>query len=338
MSVRSALNQYLGANAHFLSYCQSADKTKRKRWAGFHDAYIHDIQRTLGAALEPFGYAVDNTTSLQVREYDPESDQETGRFHPEKSDLGVFHDPAPDFSYPTPAPDRLMTSGVLTLPIPDTFRLDETAFFHALAIREIKQTDDWGKIVAWIELLSPSNKPGGADARDYLSKRLTLVAAEIPLIEIDLLHKQAPVIAGIPLYRPGRGQAANAKPYLITVTDPRPGAPSSGYTRVFSFKVDEPFPLVPIPLLGEFDHPFDFGVPFNQTFALAVHHRLVDYEQLPEDFDTYQLRDQAAIQARMRIVQLRRDQLEQGPFPADGNLALNSDTPSSENGSSDLET
>ncbi len=337
MPIRSAVNQYLGANAHFLSYCQSADKTKRKRWEGFHDAYIHDIQRVLSTALEPYGYAVDNTTSLQVREYDPEANRGVDRFHPERSDLGIFHDPIPDFSYSTPTNDRLITPGVLTLPIPDTFRLGETEFFHALAVRDIQQTDDFNKIVAWIELLSPSNKPGGADARDYLNKRLTLVAAEIPLVEIDLLHKQAPVIAGIPLYRPGRGQVADAKPYSITVTDPRPAASSGGYTRVFSFAVDEPFPMIPVPLLGELNHPFDFGVPFNQTFALAVHHRLVDYEQLPEDFDSYQSRDQAAIQVRMRTVQFHRDELEQGPFSIDNRLTLNNDNPPSGTGLDDLE-
>ena len=337
MPIRSAVNQYLGPNTHFLSYCQSIDKTKRKRWEGFHDAYIHDIQRTLGAALEPFGYAVDNTTSLQVREYDPESNQEIDRFHPERSDLGILHDPTPNISYPSRVNDRLITPGVLTLPIPDTFRIDETEFFHALAIREIKQTDDSGKIVTWIELLSPSNKPGGADARDYLSKRLTLVAAEIPLIEIDLLHKQAPVIAGIPLYRVGRGQSTDAKPYSITVTDPRPDAPSGGFTRVFSFGVDAPFPIIPIPLIGDFNHPFDFGVPFNQTFSLAVHHRLVDYEQLPEEFDSYQPRDQTAIQDRMRIVQFHRDELEQGPFSIDNDLTLDNDYPSPNPGLGDSE-
>ena len=338
MPMRSAVNQYLGPNAHFLSYCQSTDKNKRKRWEGFHDAYIHDIQRTLGVALEPYGYAVDNTTSLQVREYNPESNQGADRFHAERSDLGILHDANPDFSYPSPAREHLITPGILTLPIPDTFQLNETEFLHALAIRDIKQTDDFNKIVTWIELLSPSNKPGGADARDYLNKRLTLIAAEIPLIEIDFLHKQASVIAGIPLYRPGRGQVADAKPYLITVTDPRPDASFGGYTRVFSFAVDEPFPMIPVPLLGEFNHPFDFGVPFNQTFALTVHHRLVDYEQLPEDFDSYQSHDQAAIQLRMRIIHLHRHELEQGPFPIADNLTLKRDNLSTTAKLDDLET
>ena len=90
-------------------------------------------------------------------------------------------------------------------------------------------------------------------------------------------------------------------------------------------------------MIGDFNHLFDFGVPFNQTFSLAVHHHLVDYEQLPEEFDSYQSRDQAAIQARMRIVQFHRDELEQGPFSIDNGLTLNNDYPSSDTGFDDLE-
>jgi len=327
MPVRSSLNQYLGANAHFLSYCQSSDKTKRKRWEGFHDGYIIKIQETLGSALEPYGYVVDNVTSLQVRERDAEVSHEPNGFHLEKSDAGVFYDPEPDQSYFTPVSQPAMLPGTLTLPIPDTFRMDRASYLHALAVRDIRETDDFNKIVAWIEVLSPSNKPGGAAARDYLNKRLTLVAAEIPLIEIDLLHKQLPVIEGIPIYRPGRGQAADAKPYSIAVTDPRPDVQFGGYTEVFSFAVDKPFPVVPVPLLSELSHPFDFGVPFNQTFALPVHYRVVDYEQLPEDFETYQTPDRIAVQNRMRVVQLHAHELDHGPFPVSDSLPLNTDNP-----------
>ena len=327
MSIHSAINQYLGVNAHFLSYCQSIDKTKRKRWEGFHDAYIHDIQHVLGTALEPYGYAVDNTTSLQVRERDLDLAQPSGPFYPERSDLGVLYDPVDDLTDRLPAASRVVTPGTLTLPIPDTVRLDEQAFLRALAVREIRQTEDFNKIVAWIELLSPSNKPGGADARDYLNKRLTLIAAEIPLVEVDLLHKQSPVMAGVPVYRSGRGQSPNAKPYTIAVTDPRQDVSSGGYTQVYAFGVDELFPDVPIPLLGELSYSFNFGQPFNQTFALTIHHRLVDYEQLPEDFDSYQTHDQTAIQLRMRVVQLHRHELDRGPFPIDDRLLADRDTP-----------
>ncbi len=204
-------------------------------------------------------------------------------------------------------------------------------FLHALAIREFNRTDD-NKIVAWIELLSPSNKPGGADARDYFSKRLTLIAAEIPLIEIDLLHKQAPVMAGIPIYRPGRGQMAEAKPYYLAVTDPRSDSHWGGYSQIFPFGVDEPFPTIPIPLLGELTYLFNFGVPFNLTFSMAAHQRLVDYEQLPIEFDSYLGRDQAAIRTRMATVRAHRHELDQGPFPVVRDHQLDSAESGSESG------
>jgi hypothetical protein len=317
MPIRSAVNQYPGANAHLLSYCQAAEKTKRRHWEGFHDGYIIHAQATLGAALEPYGYVVENVTSLQVRERDPETGPAAERFYPERSDLGVLYDPLPEQSYPPPSGNNPVTPGSLTLPIPDTIRLKPSAFLHALAIREIKPSDDYHKIVAWIELLSPSNKPGGADARDYFSKRLTLIAAEIPLIEIDLLHKQTPVLAGVPIYRPGRGQVADAKAYSIAITDPRPDSRLGGYTQIFPFDVDAPFPTIPVPLLGEQSYPFNFGVPFNLTFAMAAHYRLADYEQLPDEFDSYLPRDQAVIRARMRAVNRHRHELDHGPFPID---------------------
>jgi len=75
MPIRSAVNQYFGPNAHFLSHCQAGDRTKRKRWEGFHDGYIIHAQETLGAALEPYGYIVENVTSLQVCERDPKTSQ-----------------------------------------------------------------------------------------------------------------------------------------------------------------------------------------------------------------------------------------------------------------------
>ena len=94
--------------------------------------------------------------------------------------------------------------------------LTDVSYFKAVAIYG---GDD--KPVAWIEILSPSNKPGGSQQRTYLEKRDTLLeAAEFSFIEIDYLHKSSPTIAQVPDYtRQENGAAA----YRVAVLDPRYG-------------------------------------------------------------------------------------------------------------------
>ena len=49
-----------------------------------------------------------------------------------------------------------------------------------------------GEPVAWIDLLSPSNKGGSLDARTYRDKRRPLLLNGVVLVELDYLHETPP--------------------------------------------------------------------------------------------------------------------------------------------------
>ncbi len=312
MPIQSLVNQYMGINAHLQSYYQA-----KGGWPAFHDNHITHLQESLGEMLRPFGYLVDNATSLQVREIDPDRPDDPPISYVEKSDVGIreHHSRASSLdTFRTPN----LEDGTLVLSIVEAMGLIETDLLRALAIREVDVQDGrLGRTVAWLEVLSPSNKPGGQDWADYAGKRLSLIKAGITLIELDYLHKQPPVIAGVPSYRanPRRGIDADptAKPYLIAVTDPHPTL-FSGRTSVYAFEVDERVPLVHIPLARHEMYTFDFGAVYNRTFGLDANALLVDYERLPEEFATYNARDQSRIQRRMDVVTRHEHRLKEGPF------------------------
>ncbi len=297
MTTHSRVNQYAGINAHLQSHYRAEGG-----WPAFHDNHITHLQEMLGDKLEPLGYIVDNIASLQVRRYDAVVGE--SKEYVERSDVAVReHRTA---SSPTPLHPNPTAPHVLILSIPDAAELSEEQFFRALAIREVTPKESrLGRIVTWIEVLSPSNKPGGQDWDDYAGKRLSIIAAGIPLIEIDYLHKQPPVIAGLPHYcanaRKKLQADVTAKAYNIAVTDPRPTI-YEGSTQVYPFGVDEKVPPIPIPLNGTDVLPFDFGTVYNRTFSLSAHYLLVDYDQLPAEFGTYSPQDQAIIQKRMALV------------------------------------
>ncbi len=193
-----------------------------------------------------------------------------------------------------------------------------TSFFERLPF--VKQTPkpvNLGGLSLGFEVLSPSNKPGGQDWDDYAGKRLSIIAAGIPLLEIDYLHKQPPVLAGLPRYRGNARKKLPADPtakaYNIAITDPRPTL-YSGSTQVYPFGVDEEVPSVPIPLSGDTVLPFDFGAVYNRTFSLSAHFLLVDYEQVPAEFKTYTPKDQTKIRERMELIARHHHELEKGPF------------------------
>ena len=78
---------------------------------------------------------------------------------------------------------------------------------------------------------------------------------------------------------------------------------------MYGFAVDDPVPLVPLPLAGSDQIVFDAGAVYNHTFELDDYAQLVvDYSQQPERIQTYNERDRARIQQRMRAIQVAHAQ------------------------------
>lgn len=310
--VRSRKNQYGGVNAHLHSYWQAEGG-----WSDFHARHIVHLVDTLKPLLLPMGYTAAIEPSIQIRRLDDRAEPEA----PE-SDI-IIYAREPLRRRPVQPQPVLIGAGEVVLPIADTVLLDQpsTRDYRAIKIYAMHAgRPSRGEPIAWIELLSPSNKPGGRDAQLYLDKRVKIIENGIVFLELDYLHESAPTLRGFPSYRIRRNQPPekDAHPYRILIIDPRPDI-LQGMVRVREFDVDEPIPTLTIPLTAGDTLTFDFGVPYRKTFEEALFGlELVDYSQLPVNFNRYSPIDQARIATRMLSVLTTVQQgidLESGPFP-----------------------
>lgn len=307
MPIHSRTNQYLGINAHLNSRLQGEFGT----WGIFHSSHITDLARAIDAKLPP-GYVVEPEKGLQIVEFHPDTG-EAVRVRRRKPDLTIYDtDLAARRSGGALA---ATTAPTLTLSALEAIDENPELYYPALAIREVEVDGEIGRAVTWIELLSPTNKSSEPGFLQYSEKRISTLRSHVSLVEIDYLHETLSPIPTLPSY-PDRERGAY--PYTVVVTDPRPTL-QEGRMNVYGFGVDEAMPVVPIPLAGEEAIALDFGAVYHQTFASLRSFSLrVDYEQLPDRFETYHEADQARIRARMAAVQeaVRRGlALEAGPFP-----------------------
>jgi hypothetical protein len=301
--VRSVKNQYQGINAHLHSYLQT-----ERGWDEFHTSHIVHLTNLLKIQLLPMGYTAGIEQSLQIRRLGEPAGKP-------KSDVTIFD------TLPARPPKRLSRSGsVEGLAISAVMNIDESLTeYRAIAVYEyVRGQAERGDPVAWIELLSPSNKPGGQDADYYREKRLKLLHSGIVFVELDYLHESPPTFEYIPSYsrqvqhfQPG----TDAHPYHIVVIDPRPSL-MVGKVYPYGFDVDADIPNVVIPLNSDDTLLFDFGSAYHKTYTEGVYGlEWVDYSQLPLQFERYSRADQMRILARMlAVLKASRDglDLEQG--------------------------
>jgi Protein of unknown function (DUF4058) len=292
-SVRSVKNQYRGLNAHLHSYWQA-----KSGWNEFHTNHIADLTRLMRADLYPLGYTARTEQSVQIRRLGDASLNA-------RANVLIFDDNA--LYVHRLAHTKTSNTQELIAPIPEALGLsDEEIDYHkSVAIFRLDTTpEDRGEPVAWVELLSPSNKPGGQDWRDYRRKRENLLQGGIIFIELDYLHESSPTLDMVADYRT-RGSKhppeAGSHPFRIAVIDPHPEF-SQGQARVRQFDVDEPLPVVDIPLNDGAVLSFDFGAAYHKTFHEMLYGNEVDYSQLPLHFDRYSETDQIRIINRMLAV------------------------------------
>ena len=306
--IRSIKNQYTGINAHLHSYWQS-----QGGWNRFHGNHIADLMRLLSTELMPLSYVAELEPSLQIRYLDtPDSDPE--------SDVTIY-DPNPVRALEST--EILSTTlSLLVLPALDALAAPSKSEkeLSAVAIYEIEESlRDEGTPVAWLELLSPSNKGNGPDAESYRQKRAKIVRSGLVFVELDYLHESGSTLQQVASYRIRQGRAAqlDSHPYRIAVIDPRPSY-VEGKAYITEFDVDSPIPTVAIPLSAADVLHFDFGIPYNKTIEETLYGwRFVDYSQLPSRYERYSDSDQERIAQRMlavlEVAQADKD-LELGPF------------------------
>ncbi len=286
-AVHSIKNQYFGINAHLHSFWQGTGK-----WHRFHNMQITQLLVALKAQLIPMGYTAETEASLQIRRI---ADRERRRSQP----TSPFN-----------------ATGAATLTVEDFVEVEEDSNhpYYAIAIYE-RLVNAEAQPVAWIELLSPTNKGRTLDAYTYRAKRTELLRNGLVFVEIDYLHESPPTFERLADYS---AQAQTAHPYRIVVLDPRPDF-HTGPVFLHEFDVDQAIPTVTIPLIGRDQLAFDFDAAYQKTFTDALYGYDLDYRQLPLNFQRYSQADQGRIAAKMvavlEAVQHGVD-LETGPLRA----------------------
>lgn len=277
-------NQFAGINPHLNSYLQQPDGG----WETFHARHISDIATTLDDMLPPNYYAVEEK-SLQINTILP-PDLPTIRPSRTVPDVTLYQT---DKAQNTPA-NSLISTPTLVFPVSETF--DEEADLNAVVIYRIEDGNVPGKPITRIEVLSAGNKPSGAHYRNYLLKRQQTLKSGLSLVEIDYLHETRPILSKIPSYI---DREPESYPYSIIVSNPHPTL-NDGETQVFGFKIDEALPTINLPLADDEVITVDVGQIYERTFSSRrLFQMVVDYTQLPANFESYSTHDQQRIRAKM---------------------------------------
>jgi hypothetical protein len=119
------------------------------------------------------------------------------------------------------------------------------------------------RLVCAIEVLSPTNKHGEGRG-ECLAKRQRLLLSTAHLLEIDLLRSGQHVPMEQPL---------PPAPYIVLLSrvDSRP------LTEVWAVALEQPLPVVPVPLLpGDADAPLDLQLAFTTASDVVGYDLAVD--------------------------------------------------------------
>lgn len=274
--MKTVRNRFLGINPLLHSRLQADGG-----WDNFHVNHISDLTRFLQRDLRDMGYLAQAEQSLQIR-------RRGDNLRSPESDVTIY-DPE------RRATTQTTMTGGQALSVPELLELSEADLATYRAIGIYQKSDDAvrGDAVAWIELLSPANKPGGRHFTAYREKRTALLQAGLVFIELDYLHHQPPTVA-VPIYP----DAPESSCYRILMIDPRPDW-IHGDGRVYAIHVDEPLPTLTIPLNAGDTLRFDFDAPYQQTYEGLFFGDNVDYAELPIAWTRYSPDDQAQILSRL---------------------------------------
>lgn len=291
MSIHLPDNQYQGINAHLHSYLQ-----QHGDWSMFHGEHITHLREALQKKLPPeTGYFVVAEKSLQVVRDDPSNRYTSRRIT--IPDVGIYSTGGSTVPVAGGSVEAVPPGAVIA--IVDTFADPETV--NSVVIRRAQNDDDvLGKPVTRIELLSPANKPPGSHYPQYLTGREETLLGGVNLVELDYLHERRSHLNVLPDY-PHR--ETHSYPYTILVSSPYPTL-GDGKTEIYGFRVDDPLPVIRIPLDEGDAISFDLGEVYHHTFVQNALYglRIVDYANMPENFASYDPVDQARIEDVMKRV------------------------------------
>jgi hypothetical protein len=219
-------------------------------WSDFHNRFIPAAADAIGPQVQPaYIVKIDQNVFVQEPEEEP---QVLGR---------------PDVFVTEDVGERSTAAGGVALAKPSRARIVPARLAEKDVFIEIRDAKD-RKLIAAVELLSPSNKEHGSTREQYLSKRNTYFRSGVHLVEIDLLRGGP----RMPLAPRPRGD------YCVVVSraQDRPEA------DVWSIRLREPLPTIPIPLLpSEADARLDLQAVLNRVYDAAGYGHYM-YRSQPE--------------------------------------------------------
>jgi hypothetical protein len=226
-------------------------------WEDFHPKLIAEIERAL-SALVPERYAV----RVGKRSYIALADSEAKDFKPFLPDVGVT----------TPAGEpAAKPSSAATIETTETEAVPMEAFV-AMEFREtfieIHEYEPERRLVACIEVLSPSNKRRGSKGwKLYMRKRQALLLGAANLVELDLLRggPRLPMLTPWP-----------KSPYALLVCRESRAPHCTVWTAYFQ----RPLRPIPVPLTSpDADVQLDLQPLIAAVYARSRYDRDLDYSR-----------------------------------------------------------
>lgn len=230
---------------------------RRDIWPGVHLLILAELQGFLAPRLQP-----DYVVTVGERVHVIEEPGTNGNGSVRVPDVAVVAGTAEE-NRESVALERPSRVGAIAVELPST-ELIRNRYL------EVRRVDDNQRVVAVIELLSPTNKSGDG-RREYLSKRSEVLYSSSHLVEIDLLR------AGRPM--PLSGDVPSSR-YRILVANARRTEPMAD---LYPFGIRQPIPDFVMPLSKESESVgIDLNGIFNTIYSARYFNLLIDYNRDPE--------------------------------------------------------
>lgn len=243
----------------------------QNRWISFHNAFLVECFKTLSTKLRNTGYKVELEETLHIHPIV----QDVIRHRP---DLYISKKGQSYLSHTQTANDVVAITDILDMD-------DEEPNPIAIVIHRGE-----GEPVAWVELLSPTNKLPNYAYYQYAGKRKVVLSMGIVFIEIDFIHTQSPTFR----YPDYSKHEKDAQPFHITTIIPNPTL-ENGVAQVLHFNVMSRIPIIKIPLLGNETVDIDLDAVYQQLFVDADYLSRID--KLVATLTTYHPDDREKILA-----------------------------------------
>ncbi len=222
-------------------------------WSDLHVTLIVAMRAELNAHL-PKGYLAAADRHVWIEDEDEDSERVVG------PDVFVSESPT---SNRGPAMDESATAVMprtVVLPIRDR---------KGTPYLKIVDSQD-RRVITVVEMLSPANKTPGKDRNSYLAKREEYLAANVNLVEINLLRAGKPPPLGKPRMHKG------VYYYLICRTEELPQG------QLWTFTLREPLPPAPIPLRGAETTMLSLRACLDRAYEEARYGDEIDYTRPPK--------------------------------------------------------